>query len=57
MKKTCERCKVTRLSRRFPKDSKVCHNCLFYGGIFVGRKVLTPKERESLVRKEVNNGL
>lgn len=57
MKKTCERCKVARLERRFPKNSSVCHNCLFYGGVFVGRKVLTPREREILIRKEVTHGL
>lgn len=57
MKKTCERCKVARLERRFPKNSSVCHNCLFYGGVFVGRKVLTPREREILIRKGVTHGL
>lgn len=53
MKKKCERCGIERLAKRFPKNSNTCVNCQFYGGMFVGRKVLQPKEREQLREKQL----
>lgn len=53
MKKRCERCGCERLAKRFPKNSNTCINCQFYGGMFVGRKTLKPKERDALREKQL----